>query len=167
MSVSNVPTLTRSTRLSRKVRDAEEWAGLICAAWQKSTAAIVETGGLLIEAKADLAHGEWRPMVEGRLPFGKSTTAALMQIAQHPILANVQHVGHLPPSWGTLAKLAALPEPKLRAAIASGAVNPKTQRKDVAALLGTAPPRSRAEASVGGGGSRYSRAAEREARAGR
>jgi len=47
----------------------------------------------------------------------------------------------LPPSWRTLYQLTRVPEKKLVAKIADGTINPKTERKDVQALL--PPPKKR------------------------
>jgi hypothetical protein len=130
-------------------RSASEWAAQISAAWQKSTGAIIETGRLLIEAKASLDHGAWLPMVKTELPFSRQTAEKLMAVADHAILSNSAHVRSLPSSWGTLYELTKLPEPDLQAHLADGVINPKMQRKDVAALRGIAPrPRARREPSL-------------------
>ena len=50
-----------------------------------------------MKAKADLPHGEWGLLFERELvPFGRTTAARLMAIAEHPVLSNVAHVQHLP-----------------------------------------------------------------------
>jgi hypothetical protein len=65
---------------------------------------------LLVAAKEELPHGEWMKLIESELPFKKSTSAALMRIASDERLVNLQHVGILPPHWGTLAELTRLPD---------------------------------------------------------
>jgi hypothetical protein len=57
-----------------------EWAAPISAAWQKSVDSIIETGRLLLAAKADpkMQHGEWGTMVESDLPFNRHTAHKLM-----------------------------------------------------------------------------------------
>jgi hypothetical protein len=102
--------LTAMRRSSTTRRVASEWVGLIAQAWQKTTASIIETGRLLIDAKAELAHGEWISMVDADLPFGKSTAEKLMKIANNRVLSNADHGTHLPPSWRTLSELSILDE---------------------------------------------------------
>ena len=50
------------------ITERTQWAGHIAAAWQKSVDSIIETGRLLLAAKADpeMQHGEWGTMVEKR-----------------------------------------------------------------------------------------------------
>jgi hypothetical protein len=135
------------SRAVTPARSIDEWSSAIAVAWQKSTAAILETGRLLIEAKAELAeHGTWMTLVDRHLPFGQSTVNKLMAIAGNPVLANSAHVPNLPPSWGTLYELTKLPEPKLRAKIADGTINPRTERTDVAKLRGHCNPEKRPRA---------------------
>jgi hypothetical protein len=53
----------------------DRWAARICETWQRVVVAIITTGQLLIEAKADLPHGEWLAMIEsGDLPFSDVRT---------------------------------------------------------------------------------------------
>ena len=52
------------------------------AAWSGSVEAIIETGRDLMLAKAELAHGAFRAMVERELPFKASTARRLMAIAR-------------------------------------------------------------------------------------
>ena len=114
---------------------ASKWSRLICAAWQKSTTAIIETGRLLIQAKDCLEHGQWLEMVRAELPFAERTAQRLMAIASNPVIANAAHVSLLPPSWGTLYELTKLPSVELQAKISDGSINPRLERRDIAALL--------------------------------
>ncbi len=61
----------------------------ITATWQKSVAAIIETGRLLIQAKKALKHGQWCEMFrtmhfktgnEGKLPFTERVGQRLMKM---------------------------------------------------------------------------------------
>ena len=115
--------------------EASKWSRLICAAWQKSTTAIIETGRLLIQAKDSLEHGQWLEMVRVELPFAERTAQRLMAIAGNPVIANAAHASLLPPSWGTLYELTKLPSVELEAKITDGSINPRLERRDVAALL--------------------------------
>jgi hypothetical protein len=97
---------------------AEQWAKAIRRQMGKSVEAVLETGRLLMQAKADLTHGEWCRLFEaGLLPFSRSTAFRLMSIAEHNVIGNVAHVQHLPPSWGTLYALTQVPEPALKNAL--------------------------------------------------
>jgi hypothetical protein len=119
----------------------DQWAAQINAQWGKSVEAIVTTGRLLIEAKAELGHGEWgklfsqRPYT-GPVPFAIRTAQMLMVIAEHPILTNAKFVAHLPPSWGTLYELACMPDDELLSELEHGRIHPAMTRKDVAHLPG-------------------------------
>ena len=115
--------------------EASKWSRLICAAWQKSTTAIIETGRLLIQAKDSLEHGQWLDMVRAELPFAERTAQRLMAIASNPVIANAAHVSLLPASWGTLYELTKLPSVELEAKINDGSINPRLERRDVTALL--------------------------------
>jgi len=127
----------------RNLRDAVDgWATRILAAWQKTVSNIVETGRALIDAKADLDHGAFLKMVEGRLPFQRRTAERLMTIASHSVLSNASHASHLPASWMTLAELARLDASTVERLIESGEINPRLERKGVARLL--PPPKPKA-----------------------
>jgi hypothetical protein len=115
--------------------EVSKWSRLICAAWQKSTAAIIEIGRLLIQARNGLEHGQWLKLVQAELPFNQGTAQRLMTIAQHPVLANTTHMSHLPPSWGTHYELTKLSEAQFKAKLSDGTINPKMERRHVAALL--------------------------------
>jgi hypothetical protein len=54
----------------RVITERTQWAARISAAWQKSVDGIIDTGHLLLAAKADpkMRHGEWGTMVESDLP---------------------------------------------------------------------------------------------------
>jgi hypothetical protein len=95
---------------------------------------IIETGRLVQQAKTELKHVEFLDMVKDDLPFDRTTAFRLMAIAENPVIANVAHVHHLPPSWGTLYELTKLPAEMLEARIIDGTVNAKMQRNQAVAL---------------------------------
>ena len=84
---------------------------------------------MLVQAKAALEDGEFRTLIEKELPFQKSAAAALMLIARHEVISNVQHVGHLPASWGTLAVLAQLSESQFLKQLKAGAIHSEMEPK--------------------------------------
>ena len=80
-----------SGRLELVPADEDEWADRITSTWRKSVGAIIETGKLLIEAKAALPHGGFEAMVRGVLfPFNIRSAQMLMKIAEHPTLADAR-----------------------------------------------------------------------------
>lgn len=52
------------------------------AAWGNAVEHACRAGQLLIEAKAQLKHGEWMPWVEANCAFSQSTANAYMQVAR-------------------------------------------------------------------------------------
>jgi len=110
--------------------DLDDLARRITAEWRNATAAIIETGRLLIEAKKKVGHGNWMDFVR-KLPFGDRTAQYLMTIAEHPVISNPKHASDLPPSWMTLHRLTELPDRELKEMLADGTINSETQRKDV------------------------------------
>jgi hypothetical protein len=113
----------------------KQWTKLITDAWQSTVDGIIKTGELLVEAKEDLDHGEWIPMIEEDLPFHRNTATRLMRISKHPVIGNATHVLHLPAAWGTLDVLARIEGPKLEQLIENGKVHPKMERKDAKKLV--------------------------------
>jgi hypothetical protein len=115
-------------------KSADAYAAKIAATWQKAVASILETSRLLIEAKDELPHGKFGEMIK-KLPFGERTAEMLMTIAKHSVISNPKHVSHLPPSWGTLHRLTALPDEALEDMLASGIIHADIQRKEVDAII--------------------------------
>jgi hypothetical protein len=114
--------------------DIDELASQITSAWQKATASIIETGRLLIEAKKKVGHGSWLDLV-AKLPFSDRTADHLMKIARHPVLSHPTHLSNLPPSWGTLHRLTALPDRELKQLLQNGTINCETQRDEADKLV--------------------------------
>lgn len=110
------------------------WAKRIVDAWSQMLGSVISAGQALIEAKKQLAHGEFEAMVESDLPFSTSTARMLMKIAHNPQLTNREYVHVFPPHWGTLYELSKLKPETLTAAISSGAVHPDMERKDAVVL---------------------------------
>lgn len=113
----------------------EVWASAINSAWRSTTEGILETGHLLIAAKADpkMRHGQFEAMIQGDLDFDPSTATRLMKIAHNPVLSNPAHVQLLPPFWGTLSELTRLPVAELGDRLARGDITPKLERHQVIA----------------------------------
>ncbi len=115
----------------------DQWAVRIVGAMNKTVDGIFETGRLLFECREKVQHGDWeRLFSDGKVPMSVQT--ALKLIAVHKrrglLTSNPAHVRGLPPSWGTLYELAALPEDTLAWAHEHEKIRPDMQRKDVAAI---------------------------------
>ncbi len=80
----------------------------ITTAWNQARDSIIEVGRLLVEAKANLEHGQFTKMIEHELPFGKSTAQSLMAIFKDKRLSESQFIQLLPNSWATLHELTKL-----------------------------------------------------------
>ena len=91
----------------------------------------MERGRLLSEAKDELERGSFEAMV--RRHFDLGTARMYRIVAAHPIISNRCHGNTLPPSLRTLFELTKLPIEVLKAKLSDGSVNPRTERKDVAA----------------------------------
>jgi hypothetical protein len=135
---------TEHENASDQPKTWESYAHAINVAWAKAVDSIIETGRILLQAKEgpyQLKHGAFEAMVRTKLPFDERTAQMLMKIARHPILSDAKHVSLLPPSWGTLYALTKVPEDRLSTHIRDGTINPKLQRKDVAALYDDQSPK--------------------------
>jgi hypothetical protein len=117
-------------------KDRRYFVAKIVAAWQKTTESIIDTGRLLIEAKAKIEHGEFEDMIDAQLPFGPRAARMLMAIAANPVLSDRNHGSVLPPSWRTLYELSRLDGQVLLARIEDHSVNPGMERKDVTLIAG-------------------------------
>jgi hypothetical protein len=80
----------------------QSWPARIAACWRRTAESIIETGRLLIEAKAALEHGEWQQMIETELPFDATTCQRLMGIGGDRRLANPAILPLLPGQWTKL-----------------------------------------------------------------
>ena len=105
----------------------------INAAWGKQVESIFETSRYLVEAHDEMDRSAFETMVHQKLIVSPSTARKLIVIARDPVLINCARWHKLPPSWGTLYELTKLPAEALRAKLNDGSINPKTERKDVAA----------------------------------
>lgn len=113
----------------------------IAAAMGKTVLAIIETGRLLIAAKADLEHGEFIPMVEEDLRMSIRTVDRLMAVAGHQVLSNWTKWSNLPPSWTTLYQLTRIPDKALEKALGDGTIYPEITSKEVMDLIPRKKPK--------------------------
>jgi hypothetical protein len=132
--------MPNNPRKSKPDGASTSFATAITKAWRKSTEAVIETGGLLLEAKGNLAHGDFQMMVQRELPFSARTAQRLMAIAAHPVLSNATHVSLLPPCWGTLYALTEVADATLEAALADGRLHAGLARNDIRTEILRLPP---------------------------
>ena len=128
---------TRPAALSQSTLTAgrrHDHAGFIAAAWQKSIEAIIETGRRLIDARKELAHGEFLAMIKNDLPFGEDTAERLIKIARDPRLSNSAHGRILPPSWRTLFELTKLNDEQFDRLVAAGVIRADMHRWEIEGL---------------------------------
>lgn len=102
---------------------AADWAARIGIVWRRSAASIIETGQLLIEAKAELPHGEWLKTLD-LLDFPERMAQRLIDIGRNPKLANPSILTLLPGDWTTIHTVAKLDDETLDARIADGTIRP-------------------------------------------
>lgn len=86
----------------------KQWADVINGDWRKSTEGIIQTGDDLVRAKTDLPTGQFGEMIRHDLDFSYRMAKNLMEISQHPRIANVNRGSHLPRAWTVLRELARL-----------------------------------------------------------
>ena len=111
---------------------AEDFASQIAATWQASVVAILDTGDLLVKAKAKLPHGAFVRMVQSQLPFGERTAQKLMKISGCAHFR--EHARHLPPSWTILYELTDLSVEAFKAALGK-AIRPDMERRMIVQLV--------------------------------
>jgi Skp family chaperone for outer membrane proteins len=131
----NLKKMSAPRALSNRL-SVEEWTGIITDDFNRSVEGIVAAGRHLQEAKDQLDHGEFGPLLD-RLNLHPRAAERLIKIANNEVLANPTHWVGLPTFRRTLSELATLPPEFLEEKIADGAVNPNTTRKDVEALRAT------------------------------
>lgn len=107
---------------------------------RKSVEGIFQAGGVLIEGKAQLVHGEFIDWVTNDLKLGEGKVGMrkaqmLMNIARHPILSKANQWFAFPPSWRTIHEISLIrPKSRLLAFIANGKINSGMTREEVIAL---------------------------------
>jgi len=114
-------------------RSIDEWARIITGDLTRAVEGIIAAGRHLQEAKAEVDHGDWLPLLE-RLKIGERTAQMLMKVAANEALADPNHWFGLPTSWRTLSELATVPPDILEARITDGTITPTFTREDAVAL---------------------------------
>ena len=142
MSTEVTTTKTKRVRATKEQKQAldaliAKHGAKIAGAWNTHVTSILETGRLLIEAKAEIPHGDWERLFRDGLfphhpvPFGTRTAQMLMAIAKDPVLTNPKFASYLPPSWATLHDMVGLPEDEFEQYIDLQMIHPEMTRANV------------------------------------
>lgn len=112
----------------------QQAADYVSDSWRNAVDSIIETGRRLRTAKQRVGTGKWLAAVE-LMPFGDRTARYLMEVSDHPVLADRKYTSDLPASWMTLATLAQLPPAEVTALIESKRITPELQQAEAKALV--------------------------------
>jgi hypothetical protein len=108
-----------------------ERAQKINACWYKSVEGVMEAGLFLNQAKAELPHGKFLPLLK-LLDFDADTAEDVMWIAKHPRLSDSANFRNLPRAVSTLLLLADLTVEQYDAMAAAGHITPRLRRHQLA-----------------------------------
>lgn len=122
-----------ASEIGRGPATREDYAEAIGDAYRDTLEDIFRMGDLLIEAKDDLAHGEFGQMVEDDLPFGKRTSRKLRAIARDDRLRNRTRASDLPAAWSTLHRLTKLDDRQWAAV--EPHISPELTRSEIPELV--------------------------------
>jgi hypothetical protein len=121
------------------VPETEGWIAEINLAFVCQTGWVFETGDRLLQANAELPHGQWMSMFESRkLKFGLRTGEMLMAVARHPTLRNSKYFSSLPSAWSILYVLSRLPAEFVEQGVLSGVIHPELKLAEARRLLRSA-----------------------------
>jgi hypothetical protein len=125
-------------------------ASEITSAWNKSVAAFIETGILLLKWKKALSgSGKWLKLFDkniGNLPFGVDTAERLMNIGKNKVLSNSANWRNLPPSIRTLEVLSKAAPKKLEEWLADDkTITADIELKAAEKLIGKKPAKAKAK----------------------
>jgi N6-adenosine-specific RNA methylase IME4 len=104
------------------VAQADLWAGRVRASMRETFTGVLETGKILIQAKAALPHRQWLPMLE-KAGLKPRTAQVWMAVACNPQFANASPDSLLPPCVTTLNWISRLPEDVYQRLLAEGVIN--------------------------------------------
>jgi uncharacterized small protein (DUF1192 family) len=129
---NNLKNVSIPLALSNR-RFVEEFVRLTTDCRARAVENLVASGQHLREAREELDHGEFGPMLK-RIKFSEGTARKYRAISAHPVISNRSNWNALPPSWTTLYELTKLPPDVLEARIADGTVTPDLEGTAVASL---------------------------------
>lgn len=128
------PTESTSENALLPAVQADLWAGRVRASMRKTFASVLETGEILIRARAALPHGQWLPMLK-KAGLRPRTAQVWRAVACNPRFANANPDSLLPPSATTLNLISRLPEDVYQELLADGTINSTVSRTTIAAII--------------------------------
>lgn len=114
-------------------RTGPEWANIIRNDLGRAVEGIISAGQHLNEAKAEVGHGEWLPMLHG-IGISQRHAQKLMQIGEQ--FSNASYMTHLPSTMVALYELSRLDPEEVEASVEDGTINPDMTVQDARALAG-------------------------------
>ena len=108
------------------------WAARLAGKLRKRAGLVFEVGDELVQAKAELAHGEWLPLL-GDVGISSRYAQRFMRIARSEWLRKYAPGAYLPDDLKTLEELAGLDEATLDRWAANGLIHAGMRPGDVAA----------------------------------
>ena len=130
--------IVQSNHLTR-----QEWAERLNDQWDEIREAAVDgflkLGRDLVQAKADLQHGEWISFLDSDLKFARHVANMFMRIAtwgDSKMVGNAYHlIGQLPPDYTTIDKITRLDAVTFERLMKDGTICPTVQRNEVSKIL--------------------------------
>lgn len=121
------------------VRTSAEWAEVIKGDLGRAVEGIVSAGRNLIAAKADVAHGEWLPMLR-EIGISHGYAKKLMAIGRNEALSNGSRGNHLPGSFRALYELSRMDPSDIEHGVETGAITPEMTIKQAREYAQPEPP---------------------------
>lgn len=109
------------------IRTGPEWASIIRDDLSRAVEGIITAGQHLAEAKAEVSHGEWTPMLGG-IGISRQHAHKLMQIGER--FSNVSYVSHLPSTMVALYELSQLDPEGIEHGVEDGDIHPDMTTQD-------------------------------------
>jgi hypothetical protein len=113
---------------------ADLWAGRVRASMRKTFTGVLETGKILRQARAELSHRQWLPMLT-KAGLKPRTAQVWMAVACNRRFANASPDSLLPPCVTTLNEISRLPEDVYQGLLADGTINSTVSRTTIAAII--------------------------------
>lgn len=110
-------------------RTGPDWASIIRNDLSRAVEGIITAGQHLTEAKAEVSHGEWIPMLGG-IGISQQHAHKLMQISQNEAISNHSHVGDLPSTVRALYELSQLDPEGVEHGVEDGVIHPDMTAQD-------------------------------------
>lgn len=111
------------------VRTGPEWASIIRDDLNRAVEGIISAGQHLTQAKADVNHGEWIPMLNG-IGISQPQAYKLMQISQNEAISNHSYKNDLPRTFTALHELSQLDPEEIESGVEDGTIRPDMTTQD-------------------------------------